>query len=511
MSLSILDLFPPCADRTCPQHGRHKHLIDHQQVTFDATEKYVALIGGWGSSKTSTTTALGIMLSLTVPGNLGLVARLTHSRLEDSIQPVWLQMLERAGIDYEPSQFRNGFPRTLRFPNDARVLFREVKNIDRVLSMELGWFALEEALELQETVFTKLMGRLRLPAAARYLRGYVVSNPPDERHWIARWFGTHDGVKRIVDEETGDVTTFRMIQSRTRQNPHVPKGYVAGLKTLPSSEQARVLDGEFGFTADGPAVFPQFTRQHVGAPAINPMAPLVRGWDWGFLNPAATFHQLARCAKLETHWTILAEVNAPQSEAEAFADAVVKVTREQFGEHPPSMRLDVCDIAGIQRHGTGPGPVQRLSAPPYNLRFAYRKCAIEPGLDLIRMLLAKGPCACGVMRVLVSRACRNVIAAFQGGYHYPQKDRGADRKPVKNYYADFMDTVRYVGELIVRPQLLDPAAFQDLVRPQRPAGYDPAAAPSLGAWIERPVTAAMIQGEIEAMRARERTVNGGGR
>src|SRR5262245_5057857 len=142
--MRVEDLFPPCSDKRCPEYGEHKHLLPHQQATLDAEEKYVALVGGYGSAKTSVGAAIGILLSLSVPGNLGLVGRLTYSRLEDAIIPVWLQMLERADIDYQPRQFFNGLPRQITFANQARVMFRELKHIERVQSMELGWFVVEE-------------------------------------------------------------------------------------------------------------------------------------------------------------------------------------------------------------------------------------------------------------------------------------------------------------------------------------------------------------------------------
>ena len=103
------------------------------------------------------------------------------------------------------------------------------------------------------------MGRLRLRGAFGYLKGLITSNPPSHQHWIADVFGLVPGPQRRVDAATGDAFTTRLIQVSSYDNPHLPPGYVAALKTTHAAHDVRrLVEGQYGFVADGVPVYPQF-------------------------------------------------------------------------------------------------------------------------------------------------------------------------------------------------------------------------------------------------------------
>lgn len=466
--MKIESLFPVCADLLCPLKGQHPHPTDTQLALIQSSDRYIYLQGGYGSAKTLGACALGVLLSLQIPGNRGIVIRETYPKLHDNTQRVFMEMLERAGIKWKGRENRDGWYHRIILANKSEIHFREGRTVR--LGADYGWFFVDEASEVEERLFKNLQARLRLPAAGPYLRGFLTSNPPHQNHWLHKVFGEDPGAfSKEVETSPGhfEQTTFRFMQASTRANPHNPPGYLADLLTgLTQAEIARLVEGGYGYIPDGPPAYPTFDHfRHVGIPEAQKDISLVRGWDFGFRHPAITFHQFFRCLKGEIHWNILDALDGRMIEAVPLADMVLTYTRQAFPDIDPMMIEDVGDAAGAKVSDTGPGPIIQLAGPPYNLRFSYKKCEVEPGLRMIRDFLRLPECKCGQQRFLVHRKCRYVIEGFQGGYHLKRDIAGklVKDEPLKDgFYDDFMDSKRYAAEHHLRHELIDAKLIETL-------------------------------------------------
>jgi hypothetical protein len=470
---SIEGFFPACTRAECARAGTpHADLLPHQRALLEATEKYVALVGGYGAGKTLPCAVLGVVLSLQVPGNRGLVIRRSYPKLRDSTQRVFLETLQRAGVPFETRESRDGWPNVVVLPNLAEIHFRESgRDLGRFLGPEYGWFFMDEAAEEPRQTWVALQGRLRLPQASRWLRGFLATNPPHQHHWIAEVFGLTPGTLTRTEATPDPVTTsYRLIRVSTRENPFLPPSYVADLVGVnPPSEVRRIVEGEYGFSYEGQPVYaPPF------APAVHtadlPVLPItvVRAWDFGYHAPAVTWHQFPRCKAQGLHWWIQHEFVGRQLESEQLATIVVgDASAARFPDHPRSLYTDCGDRAGAAVGEHGPGPITRLSRPPFSLRFKYRHLPnVDPGLALVRDAL-RTRCRCGKPVLQVHRACRHTLDMFSGGYHYPAAKPGAPvtrEKPVKDgFYDNLADTVRYAGENYYRLLRADPRVLDTLM------------------------------------------------
>lgn len=465
-------LFPACTPGKCPikdckdKRDPHYHILPQQQELLESREKFIALVGGYGSAKTLPSCIMGHILSVSIPGNMGIVMRRSLPKLHDSTERIYLEVLERSGVTYQTREMRDGWPHRIIYPNGSEVVFRETTDIGRFLGPEYGWAFLDEAQEEPEKTFKDVSGRLRLPRAADYLKFILATNPPSSQHWIAKTFPKPGAWTREVRLNDGEIisTSYRLIRSSTYENPFVNREYVAQLLLNHTPAEAkRIIDGMYGFSTDGKPVYATFDfLKHVGDPKLFPTT-VYRVWDWGYHCPACSWHQIFRCKSGKFHMVQHEELIHQNIESEDFAKLVIAHHNERFSEIPRSLVMDGADAAGAAINEKGPGPIIRLSRPVsdggLNLRFKYQKFAdIDPGLDLVRKLL-NTKCKCGSYLFHIHRRCSQTIEALAGGYHYPPDKIGKDgKKPVKDgYYDNIADTVRYAAMLFYRP--LEMGAF----------------------------------------------------
>jgi hypothetical protein len=486
----LLRLLPPCARADCPyapgEPPGHKHLLPHQREMLEATEKNVCGVGGFGSGKSVAAAIMGHRLSVSVPGNRGIVIRRTYPKLHDTAMRVFFEVLDRAGVEYEGRERRDSWPHWILYPNGSEIVFRESKDLGRFLGPEYGWAWVDEAQEEPEKTFVDLTGRIRLPAARDYLKLILTTNPPGMRHWITRLFGVNPGVqwKTDMDVISGRPvkTGFRRVGSRSVDNPALPPSYVADLRAvLPAGEVARVLDGKTGYVYSGKPVYGNAFSfsTHVGEwepevhPATGLLRPMTRSWDFGFHSPCVLIIQGYQCWK-GSHHALLCDTCAPTDlETDDLAKLVLDFCKTKYGNC--ETWTEIGDTAGAATNERGPGPIVRLAAPkPYGLglRFRHKKFpTVDPGIQLVIRMFKLPKCLCGKPIVMIHRRNDLFIDAMAGGYHYaPQKDgREENPKPVKDgLYDNPADCWRYYAELGYRPMGLDQAMLERLNAYQPP-------------------------------------------
>jgi phage terminase large subunit len=207
-------LFPACTPGKCPIKGctdtrdPHYHILPQQRELLESNEKFVALVGGYGSAKTLPSCIMGHILSVSIPGNMGIVMRRSLPKLHDSTERIYLEVLQRSGVEFQTREMRDGWPHRIIYPNGSEVVFRETTDIGRFLGPEYGWAFLDEAQEEPEKTFKDVSGRLRLPRAADYLKFILATNPPSSQHWIAKTFPKPGGWTREVRLNDGEIISL---------------------------------------------------------------------------------------------------------------------------------------------------------------------------------------------------------------------------------------------------------------------------------------------------------------
>jgi PBSX family phage terminase large subunit len=161
----------------------------------------------------------------------------------------------------------------------STILFRGLEDFDKLRSLNLNAWYVDEAAQVSEDAFMLLQGRLR---GAHWRKGYITQNPGGH-DWSWRWFVrkehiTSDAVKK----------QFLNIRAPSIENVHLPDGYIDVMMSTWSNDriQREIMGSDDAFEG---MVFSEFDRsKHVVKPFRIPDDWIRRiGIDHGYRNYAA--------------------------------------------------------------------------------------------------------------------------------------------------------------------------------------------------------------------------------
>jgi len=190
---------------------------ENQKSFLKCEDQVIAFFGGIGNGKTFAGIAKALMRVINPdnPPQLGMIARQTYPELRDSTQRTFFELCHLMGmlpeVRYEYRKQEN----RVKFLNGHEIIFRSLDDPAKLLSINLGWFYIDQAEEVSEEVFLTLLGRLR---AVSDPQCWITGNPLGH-NWIWHRF--------IHDPVPGNI----IFNAKTEENIHnLPEGYVDSLK-----------------------------------------------------------------------------------------------------------------------------------------------------------------------------------------------------------------------------------------------------------------------------------------
>lgn len=281
-------------------------------------------IGGKGSGKTLGAAYTAAHHALHTPDGMGVIVRKRHEQLRNTFLADFLWMLDR-------------FTRCAEYPEGNRELlvikegekdgaievtirtvvppFTPYKMIFRIepegdertvadsfKSYNLDFFLLEEASQLLEATYVELLDRLRRPQPWRkgppIYRGYVLSNPTTKSFWLAKLAARYEQQMLAYNPRLPDDPVHNprpegiVIRSKMTDNPYLPVDYVEQAKKRYKDDLVKfdmMINGLDGIDIEGRPVFSgHWDRDQIISSNVrfNAERPLIRGWDFGYHNPA---------------------------------------------------------------------------------------------------------------------------------------------------------------------------------------------------------------------------------
>lgn len=227
---------------------------NRQMIAHKSKAKFKLYGGAMGGGKTVWLCAEAIALSLDFPGNRGYLCRKTYRDFKKTTLQVLLEMLPVSLIkQYNKSDGE------ITLKNNSKIIMGDLEKTDKLKSMNLGWFGIDEASETTDDIFKMLRTRLRLKIPGIKYYGLMASNP--EPGWLK---------ERFVDpqEEGAPRDGHLYIRSLPKDNPHLPTGYLEELiKDLPPLWRTKYLEGSWD-VFDSQIFRPHWIKPTVGTPDI---------------------------------------------------------------------------------------------------------------------------------------------------------------------------------------------------------------------------------------------------
>jgi phage terminase large subunit len=275
--MSTIDLnqcFPEASDGT--RGPLPKQALFMQQALDIRGPKYIRYLGGIGSGKTMIGCITVLTWAIVHPGDY-LIARQFYPELKSTTYRTFLEIcppdliIESRIADMVIVLKGVGGKK-------STIFFRPLEDPDKLRSLNLSGFYIDEASQVTEDAFLLLQGRLR----NKGLRKGILTTNSAGRNWAWRYF-----VKRDFKTEEAKAL-YSNIKAPSTENTHLPEEYVQSmLLTWSEARIKREIEGdEDSFEGQ---VYSEFSRNvHVVKPFVIPhdWTKFV-GADAGYRNPAA--------------------------------------------------------------------------------------------------------------------------------------------------------------------------------------------------------------------------------
>ena len=378
----------------------------------------------------------------------GCVVRNTYRELKDTTLNTWNDWVpaERVGRWDEVNMTLHMVSPRMH----VEILFRaldHLKDIKKLLSLELSWAWLNEAREIPKPVLDMLQGRVgRYPAVrdGGVTQACIImdTNPCDEDHWFYRVFEEERPEDwRIFHQPSG-------LSPEAENLANLPPYYYERLRHGHDQEWINVyVHGRYGFVMDGKPVHPTYQDDvHAAAEVIpfNPAIRLVIGIDFG-LTPAASFLQNNQFGQ----WCVIDELVTEDTAADEFGGMLNKKLQSEYrGATDIVMWGDPSGDIRAQTDKNTPFDILRAEGlavdPTWTNDEVIRRGALSR--QLTRLGLNGRPA------FQVSPKARMVRKGLAGGFKYRRMQiTGEERyhdKPEKNMYSHICEATEYalVGE-----------------------------------------------------------------
>ena len=272
----------------------------HQSDFHKSKARYRLNIGGYGSGKTTASCAEVAFHSFERPNSRVLITAISLKQVKDAVLPELMKFI--------PPWFLKKFVLSptpyIKLTNGSEILVYSAEKQDKLRSLNLTGFYIEEASGVKYEIFDQLMVRLRNEAGIirdengkeigyRYM-GILSTNPEDG--WIKDDFLLKSGMIKVSPSIDINIYKpllkpplegqFHSFISSTRDNTELPKSYLEGACAGKSDRWIRKYIDCYLDNKEG-AVYPDFSRHIVEPFPIPKDWKRVIGFDPGYNDPTA--------------------------------------------------------------------------------------------------------------------------------------------------------------------------------------------------------------------------------
>jgi phage terminase large subunit len=212
-----------------------------QREAHDAPERYVLFGGAMGGGKSAWLVNEALFHCLRYPGARVYLARYELSSFKKTTLLTLLNFLPT-----ELVKKHNRSEESIRFQNGSEIYYGglgdDLRKIEKLKSMELSAYGIDQCEEVSESFFFMLNSRLRLNVPGVRFKAWLTANPSSS--WVRARF-----IEKALEDH-------RFIPALPNENPYLPAGYEEELKKVLPEELLRAwVLGDWSVIADEHNVF----------------------------------------------------------------------------------------------------------------------------------------------------------------------------------------------------------------------------------------------------------------
>lgn len=218
------------------------HTLSRKQAAFiSSPAKFKLFDGGYGSGKSLAGVYAILDYCINHPYCVCLCATLVYDQLKQSLIEFFLEIFDECNVDLLRSY--NVSDKVMILHNGSKIIFRSCDTEIKFKSLNLDAFLLDEATDVQRSVWLQLLGRLR--RKSRHIshpkQAFVTTNPSDQNNWVYKFFYKNENMRDNIFT----------VSSTYRDNKHLPLDFYEAYKSYSSAYVARYLEGEWNNLGQG--------------------------------------------------------------------------------------------------------------------------------------------------------------------------------------------------------------------------------------------------------------------
>lgn len=173
-------------------------------------KKYPAFVAAWGTGKSMCLIIRAMILSQKYKNNLGVIFRKEFTDLRDSTVK---DFENYTGLEVNAQ-------REVKLDNGSTIMFRHLEEMNNIQNINLGWFAIEQAEELEtDDPFFTLFGRLRRKDVG-IQTGFIIANT-NGHNWVYKLW------------KLGQLKDAELLEAKTYDNrQNLPDSFIDSMEII---------------------------------------------------------------------------------------------------------------------------------------------------------------------------------------------------------------------------------------------------------------------------------------
>ena len=252
-TLDLNNCFPAGQDGSRGPLPKQAQLLE--KATSPNDSKYIAYVGGIGSGKSLIGCITVLSWAILFPGEY-LIARQFMPELRTTTYKTFLDICPpELIVEHRVAEAMIKISTPSGKP--SIIYFRQLEEAEKLRSMNLSGFYIDEANQVSEEAFMLLQGRLR----GEGIRKGILTTNPKGHDWIYRWFLQKDHITKDSVK-----AQYHLIKAPSTENVHLPSDYLQSMMASWSDERIQ-REVEGSFDAFEGMVYHEFRRDiHVVRP-----------------------------------------------------------------------------------------------------------------------------------------------------------------------------------------------------------------------------------------------------